>query len=74
LGERSHSKENPLPAYVILTREVICLDFFLDIVGAVFAADLVAASLTGKFISIGRGGESTTPVQSPLIRLAPSRS
>jgi hypothetical protein len=40
-------------------------------VGAVFAADLVAASLTGKFIPIGRGGgKSTTPVENPLIRLA----
>src|SRR5258708_5180943 len=28
LEERSHSKENPLPAYVILTREVIGLDFY----------------------------------------------
>jgi hypothetical protein len=37
-------------------REVICLDFFLDIVGAVFAADPAAASLTEKFVSIGRGG------------------
>jgi hypothetical protein len=33
------------------------LDFFPeDIVGAVFAADLVAAALTGKFIPIGCGG------------------
>jgi len=40
-------------------------------VGAVFAADLVAASLTGKFIPIGRGGgKSITPVQNPLVRLA----
>jgi hypothetical protein len=29
--------------------------FFEDIVGAVLAADLVAAALTGKFIPIGRG-------------------
>jgi hypothetical protein len=37
----------------------------------VFAADLVAASLTGKFIPIGRGGrEKITPVQNPLVRLA----
>ena len=35
---------------------MICLDFFLDIVGAVSAADPVAASLTEKFFSIGRGG------------------
>ena len=46
---------------------MICLDFFLDMVGAVFAADLVAASLTGKFIPIGRGGGKS---KNPLVRLA----
>jgi hypothetical protein len=48
---------------------VICSDFFPDIVGAVSAADLLAASLTGKLVSIGRGGK-ITPVQNPLVRLA----
>jgi len=49
---------------------VICLDFFPDIVGAVSAADLLAASLTGKLVSIGRGEGKITPVQNPLVRLA----
>jgi hypothetical protein len=42
----------------------MCLDFFPDIVGAVPAADLVAASLTGW------GREKHYAVQNPLIRLA----
>ena len=47
------------------------MDFFLDIVGVVFAADLVAASLTGKLVSLGPDGrEKPTPVQNPLVRLA----
>jgi hypothetical protein len=37
-------------------RDVICLHIFPGIVGAVSAADLLAASLTGKLVSIGRGG------------------
>jgi hypothetical protein len=39
------------------------LDIFPDIVGAVSAADLLAASLTGKLVSIQRGREKLTPVQ-----------
>ena len=44
----------------------MCLDFFPDIVGAVPAADLVAASRTGKFIPIGRGGGKSPRV--PTVR------
>ena len=42
------------------------MDFFLDIVGAVFAADLVAASLTGKMW----GRKKLRRSKTPLIRLA----
>jgi hypothetical protein len=50
---------------------VIGLHIFPDIVGAVSAADLLAAALTGKLVSIGPGGrEKLTPVQNPLVRLA----
>jgi hypothetical protein len=47
------------------------LNYALDVMGTVFAADLVAASLTGRFISVGRGGgKNITIVKRPLVRVA----
>jgi hypothetical protein len=47
------------------------MTYWVDVIGFVLASDLFAASITGKFVSVGRGGgKSSTPIRSFRLRLA----
>ena len=46
------------------------MGYWVDVIGFVLASDLLAASITGKFVSIGRGGgKATIPIKSFRLKL-----
>jgi len=46
------------------------MGYWVDVIGFVLASDLLAASITGKFVSIGRGGgKASTPIKSFRLKL-----
>ena len=46
------------------------MTYWVDVIGFVLASDLLATSITGKFVSVGRGGgKSSTPIKSFRLRL-----
>ncbi len=47
------------------------MPYFVDLIATVFAGDLLAASITGRFVSVGRGGgKNVSHVKRPFIRTA----
>jgi hypothetical protein len=45
--------------------------YLVDLIATVLAADLLGASITGRFVSVGRGGgKNVSHVKRPLIRTA----
>jgi uncharacterized membrane protein YoaK (UPF0700 family) len=47
------------------------MSYWIDAVAFVLASDLFAASITGKFVSVGRGGgRNTTYISSTWLKLA----
>jgi len=45
--------------------------YLFDLIATLVASDLLAASITGRFVSVGRGsGKNVTHVKRPFIRVA----
>jgi len=46
------------------------MSYWVDVMGFVLASDLFAASITGQFVSVGRGGgKKSTPIRSFRLKL-----
>ena len=69
-GEKSDIRSLETHATIQKSEVEFVMGYWVDVIGFVLASDLLAASITGKFVSIGRGGgKATIPIKSFRLKL-----